>query len=97
MYSINLYLIVKLLIKIMCNLFFIFTLSHVKKKSLGTTVSSTNKTDIHNITEILLKAVLNTLTLPLKKSIVCQSLTNLMTHGQSRIQLATLVGDEMYR
>jgi hypothetical protein len=27
---------------------------------LGTTVSSTNKTDCHNITEILLKVALNT-------------------------------------
>ena len=28
---------------------------------LGTTVSSTNKTDLHDITEILLKVVLNTI------------------------------------
>jgi hypothetical protein len=31
--------------------------------SLGTQVSATNKTDIHDITEILLKVVLNTITL----------------------------------
>ena len=31
--------------------------------STGTSVSSTNKTDLHDITEILLKVVLNTLTL----------------------------------
>ena len=31
--------------------------------SLGTPVSSTNKTDCHNITEILLKVALNTITL----------------------------------
>ena len=31
--------------------------------SLGSRVSSTNKTDIHDITEILLKVVLNTITL----------------------------------
>jgi len=34
--------------------------------SLGTTVSSTNKTDCHNITEILLKVALNTINLNLK-------------------------------
>jgi hypothetical protein len=31
--------------------------------SLGTPVSSTNKTDCYNITEILLKVALNTITL----------------------------------
>ena len=36
--------------------------------SLGTPASSTNKTDCHNITEILLKVVLNTLTLILISS-----------------------------
>jgi hypothetical protein len=35
--------------------------------SLGTPVSSTNKTDHHNITEILLKMELNTITLTLKQ------------------------------
>jgi hypothetical protein len=34
---------------------------------MGTPVSSTNKTDCHNITEIFLKVVLNTITLTLKK------------------------------
>ena len=34
--------------------------------SPGTLVSSTNKTDCHNITEILLKVALNTITLTLK-------------------------------
>ena len=33
--------------------------------SLGNPVSSTNKTDCHDITEILLKVVLNTITLTL--------------------------------
>ena len=33
--------------------------------SLGTPVSSTNKTDYHDITEILLKVALNTITLTL--------------------------------
>jgi hypothetical protein len=33
--------------------------------SLGIQVSSTNKTDRHNITEILLKVALNTITLTL--------------------------------
>jgi hypothetical protein len=33
--------------------------------SPGTQVSSANKTDSHNITEILLKVVLNTITLTL--------------------------------
>ena len=35
--------------------------------SLGTPVSSTNKTECHNITEILLKVALNTITLSLPK------------------------------
>ena len=34
--------------------------------SLGSQVSSTNKTDRHDITEILLKVVLNTITPPPK-------------------------------
>jgi len=34
--------------------------------SMGTPVSSTNKTDCHDITEILLKVALNTLTLTLE-------------------------------
>jgi hypothetical protein len=40
--------------------------------STGTVVSSTNKTDRHDMTEILLKFVLNTMTLtpPLLKNIV---------------------------
>jgi hypothetical protein len=33
--------------------------------SLGTPVSSTNKTDCHNVTKILLKGALNTITLTL--------------------------------
>ena len=32
---------------------------------MGTQISSTNKTDCHNITEILLKEVLNTIALTL--------------------------------
>jgi len=40
--------------------------------SPGTPVSSTNKTDCHDITEILLKAALNTIALTLK--MLCQSI-----------------------
>jgi hypothetical protein len=36
--------------------------------SPGTSVSSTNKTDRHNITEILLKVAFNTITLSLYKT-----------------------------
>jgi len=35
--------------------------------SFGTMVSSTNKTDHHDIAEILLKVALNTITLPLQQ------------------------------
>ena len=35
-----------------------------RRFSLGTPVSSTNKTDHHDITEILLKVALNTITSP---------------------------------
>jgi hypothetical protein len=38
--------------------------------SSGTLVSSTNKTDCHNITEILLNVVLNTKTLTLEKKLI---------------------------
>ena len=45
--------------------------------SLGTLLSCTNKTDHHNIAEILLKVALSTLTLPPKvpsaKIITCRS------------------------
>jgi hypothetical protein len=34
-------------------------------RNTGIPVSSTNKTDCHDITEILLKVVLNTITLPI--------------------------------
>jgi hypothetical protein len=40
--------------------------------SPGTPVSSTNKTDCHNVTEILLKVVLNTITLTSRLKIRCQ-------------------------
>ena len=36
-----------------------------RRFSLGTTVSSTNKTDRHDITEILLKVALNAITITL--------------------------------
>jgi hypothetical protein len=39
--------------------------------SLGTPVSSTNKTDRHPITEILLKVALNTITLTNEKLLLC--------------------------
>jgi len=45
---------------------FISDLQPVQWFSPGTQVSSTNKTDCHDIIEILLKVVLNTLTLTLK-------------------------------
>ena len=41
-----------------------------RRFSLGTSVSSTNKTDIHNITEIVLKVALNTIALTLTISII---------------------------
>jgi len=37
----------------------------------GTPVSSTKKTDRHDITEILLKVALNTITLPLNYYFIC--------------------------
>jgi hypothetical protein len=44
--------------------------------SLGTPVSSTNKTDHHDITEILLKVALNTITLTLTlESFECEKKT----------------------
>jgi hypothetical protein len=42
---------------------FVSDLRQVGRFSLCTPVSSTNKTDCHNITEILLKVALNTITL----------------------------------
>ena len=39
---------------------------------MGTPVSSNNKTDRHNITEILLKVVLNVITITIKLSIVIE-------------------------
>jgi hypothetical protein len=44
---------------------FVSDLRQVGGFSLGTPVSSTNKTDRHDITEILLKVALNTITLTL--------------------------------
>ena len=41
--------------------------------SLGTPVSSTNKTDGHDITEILLKVISNTITLTLYVSKIAES------------------------
>jgi hypothetical protein len=38
---------------------------YIRGSEVGTPVSSTNKTDCHNITEILLKVVLNAITLTL--------------------------------
>jgi hypothetical protein len=43
--------------------------------SLGTPVSSTNKTDIHDITEILLKVALNTITLTLTLSLLLKNIS----------------------
>jgi len=47
---------------------FVSDLRQDRLYSLGTPASSTNKTDCHNMTEILLKVVLNTLTLILISS-----------------------------
>jgi thioester reductase-like protein len=43
--------------------------------SPGTLVSSTNKTDLHDITEILLKVALNTITPPHTRNMLIQSMT----------------------
>jgi hypothetical protein len=53
----NVYLIQHYVIKFVCNL------RQVDGVSMGTLVSSTNKTDRHDIPEILLKVVLNTISL----------------------------------
>ena len=48
--------------------------SDLRQFSLGTPVSSINKTDSHNVTEILLKVALNTITLtlyPRSRTVVC--------------------------
>jgi homoserine acetyltransferase len=42
---------------------FVSDMRHVGRFSPGSLISSTNKTDYHDITEILLKVVLNTITL----------------------------------
>jgi hypothetical protein len=42
----------------------VYSIQHVFK-SVVTPVSSTNKTDRHDITKVLLKVALNTITLPL--------------------------------
>ena len=55
---------------------FVSYLRQVGKFSSGTPVFSTNKTDRHDITEILLKVALNTiiLTLPFLSCCLCQDL-----------------------
>ena len=52
---------------------FVSDLHQVGWFSLGTSVSSTNKTDRHDITEILLKVALNIITLTLK--ILCTDIS----------------------
>jgi hypothetical protein len=47
---------------------FISDLRQVGGFSMGTPVTTTNKTDLHDITEILMKVALNTITLTLKLS-----------------------------
>ena len=47
---------------------FISDLRQVGGFSMGTPVTTTNKTDLNDITEILLKVALNTITLTLKLS-----------------------------
>jgi len=44
--------------------------------SPGTPVSSTNKTDHHNITEILLKVALNTITLSISNEVTINMSSN---------------------
>jgi hypothetical protein len=62
----GLYLVIFYRIKVMAMVIvfnrLIFTDRHVFRDFLRTPVSSTNKAERHNITEILLKGVLNTIT-----------------------------------
>ena len=57
--------------------------------SLGTPVSSTNKTECHDITEILLKVALNTITLSLPQK-------NHIWYLGSHIRLFALVSDNCW-
>ena len=53
--------------------------------SLGTPVSSTNKTDHHDITEILLKVELNTITLTQDKEVNSMCLFHVFITGRFAI------------
>jgi hypothetical protein len=53
----------------------VYSIQHFEIKFVGgfsryTPVSSTNKTDLHDITEILLKVALNTITLTLSDNLL---------------------------
>jgi hypothetical protein len=52
----------------------IMFVSDLRQFSLGTSVSSTNKTDCHDVTEILLKVALNTINLNQTKHFLSTSL-----------------------
>ena len=56
-----------------------------------TLVSSTNKTDCHNITEILLKVVLNTTTLTPLSSLLSGSFISHKPHGRFKVNLKEML------
>ena len=64
--------------------------------SLGIPVSSTNKTDRHNITEILLKVALNTITLTLIRYTPPSSFEGNLTHQEQSIFPGTCNNFSLY-
>jgi hypothetical protein len=54
-------------------------------------ISSTNKTDCHNITEILLKVVLNTTTLTPLSSLLSGSFISHKPHGRFKVNLKEML------
>jgi hypothetical protein len=58
--------------------------------SPGTLVSSTNKTDCHDITEILLKVALNTITLIIALSHIC--MLDFQIKSNMKLSLKIMVG-----
>ena len=61
--------------------------------SPGTLISSTNKTDHHNVTEILLKVALNTITLTTKHLLMK---TTFFFNCSSSLLLATVQNETIY-
>ena len=55
---------------------FVSDFRHIGVYSLGTPLSSTNKTDCHDVTEILMKVALNTMKLNLDKHPSSDSIKN---------------------